>query len=127
MECMDESEQEEGNINLSFCNTVLLLAHPGSPCNITQALEDAEMTLEQDSGDEAHKSESSMAFCPRNRPRSSLKVLLAVGPEGGWTPFELTMFEEFGFRAVGLGSRPLRTDVALVALISQVKEFLRDW
>lgn len=42
--------------------------------------------------------------------------LLAVGPEGGWTPFELDMLERSGFRRFSLGSRPLRTDVAIAAL-----------
>lgn len=47
----------------------------------------------------------------------SLPLVLAVGPEGGWVPFELSLFEERGFAPVSLGPRPLRTEVAVPALI----------
>ena len=42
----------------------------------------------------------------------------AVGPEGGWSDYELRMFEAAGFRRVSLGPRVLRTDTAVVALLS---------
>lgn len=51
-----------------------------------------------------------------NEKRPGGTPLLAVGPEGGWTPFELDMLEKAGFRRFSLGSRPLRTDVAIAAL-----------
>jgi len=44
------------------------------------------------------------------------KILLAVGPEGGWTDFETGMFEERGFKPIGLGSRILRSDTACIVL-----------
>ena len=50
------------------------------------------------------------------------RVLVAVGPEGGWIPFELDMFKAAGFRAVRLGSRILRTDIACIALLAMVQE-----
>jgi 16S rRNA (uracil1498-N3)-methyltransferase len=53
------------------------------------------------------------------------RVLLAVGPEGGWTEFELTLLQRHGFRAVGLGPRPLRSDTACVALLTLVHAALR--
>lgn len=46
------------------------------------------------------------------------RVLLAVGPEGGWTEEELGLFKDNGFFAFGLGPRVLRTDTACVALLS---------
>lgn len=45
-------------------------------------------------------------------------ALVAVGPEGGWSPFEIEMLERLGFRRVSLGPRILRTDTAVVALLS---------
>lgn len=45
-------------------------------------------------------------------------VLLAVGPEGGWTPFELELLEQRGFRRFALGTRTLRTDTACIALLA---------
>ena len=51
-------------------------------------------------------------------------VLLAVGPEGGWTDEEVTLLEEHGFARYSLGSRILRTDTATIALLAQLmKEF----
>ena len=46
------------------------------------------------------------------------RVLLAVGPEGGWTDFERDLFARQGFRGIGLGPRTLRTDTACVALLA---------
>lgn len=46
------------------------------------------------------------------------RVLLAVGPEGGWNAFELRLLEAHGFVSVGLGSRILRTDTACVSLLA---------
>lgn len=48
------------------------------------------------------------------------RVLLAVGPEGGWTGYELGRFREAGFLEMSLGKRILRTDTAVVALLAQV-------
>ena len=46
--------------------------------------------------------------------------IVAVGPEGGWSDYELRMFEAAGFRCVSLGPRVLRTDTAVVALLAQL-------
>ena len=53
------------------------------------------------------------------------RVLLAVGPEGGWVPFELGLLRARGFAVAGLGSRTLRTDTACIGLLSIVAERLR--
>lgn len=54
------------------------------------------------------------------------RVLLAIGPEGGWNRFELALLEAHGFTSVSLGARPLRSDTACVALLTLVHEALRD-
>lgn len=43
--------------------------------------------------------------------------MLAIGPERGWTDFELDLLAKAGFEAISLGSRPLRTDIATYALL----------
>jgi RsmE family RNA methyltransferase len=53
------------------------------------------------------------------------RVLLAVGPEGGWNTFELDLLATHGFRGVGLGPRTLRSDTACVALLAVVHHALR--
>ena len=48
------------------------------------------------------------------------RILLAVGPEGGWIDFEVEKFIEHSFVPVSLGRRVLRTDTAVVALLAQL-------
>jgi RsmE family RNA methyltransferase len=54
-------------------------------------------------------------------PRSASRVLLAVGPEGGWDEFELGLLNERRFRLVSLGARTLRADTACVALLAALR------
>jgi len=42
------------------------------------------------------------------------KVLVAVGPEGGWLDYELDKFEEQGFCGFAMGARILKVDTAVV-------------
>ncbi len=53
------------------------------------------------------------------------KTLLAVGPEGGWMPYELEMFKAHGFEVFNMGPRILRTDTACVALLGMISEIQR--
>ena len=50
----------------------------------------------------------------------SQRVVLAVGPEGGFIPYEVEALERAGFRAVSMGERTLRVETAVVALLSQI-------
>lgn len=52
------------------------------------------------------------------------QALLAIGPEGGWVDFELDRFAACGFQGFTLGSRILRVDSAVPALLAQL-ELLR--
>jgi len=45
------------------------------------------------------------------------RAVIAVGPEGGWTEFELALLQAQKFVPVSLGARPLRVEVAVPALI----------
>lgn len=49
---------------------------------------------------------------------SSGEGLLAIGPEGGWSPFEVALFDRLGFRRLSLGERIFRTDTAVVGLLA---------
>jgi RsmE family RNA methyltransferase len=77
-----------------------LLADPSGEQNIFQCLEN-----------------TNMAF--------SSRILLSVGPEGGWTPYELELFTAHGFQVFNAGPRILRTDTACIALLSMVSEIQR--
>ena len=48
------------------------------------------------------------------------RLLLAVGPEGGWTEEEVELLEERSFMRYSLGGRILRTDTALIALLARL-------
>jgi len=52
--------------------------------------------------------------------------LLAVGPEGGWTDYEIALLQQHGFATIALGRRTLRADTACVALLALVHEALQD-
>ena len=49
---------------------------------------------------------------------SAKRVVLAIGPEGGWTPYELEHLTARGFQLFGMGQRILRTDTATIGLLS---------
>jgi RsmE family RNA methyltransferase len=69
---------------------------------------------------EAPKRMKEITF-PSNRERRRLVV--AVGPEGGWEePYELDMFEGLGFQQITMGTRVLRSDVAVVSLLGLAHE-----
>jgi RsmE family RNA methyltransferase len=50
--------------------------------------------------------------------RQGERMLLAIGPEGGWNRYELDLLAAHGFQPVGMGPRTLRTDTACVALLA---------
>lgn len=45
-------------------------------------------------------------------------LCLAIGPEGGWVPFELELLYQQGFLPVSLGERVLRSDLACISGLS---------
>src|SRR5688572_11797968 len=56
---------------------------------------------------------------------SGERVLIAIGPEGGWNEFELGLLEAHGFIRVGMGLRTLRVDTACAALLAITHAALR--
>src|SRR5271170_5278628 len=52
------------------------------------------------------------------------RIRLAIGPEGGWTPEEETLFATEGWTAVSLGPRILRAETAAIAAVSIVAALL---
>jgi RsmE family RNA methyltransferase len=55
--------------------------------------------------------------CPRSVDSS---VTLAVGPEGGFTAYEVDLLGAHGFTAVSLGMRRLAVESAVAALLSRL-------
>ncbi|WIO73200.1 16S rRNA (uracil(1498)-N(3))-methyltransferase [Porticoccaceae bacterium LTM1] len=55
--------------------------------------------------------------CPINIQQPTT---LAIGPEGGFIPYEVEKLEEAGFQAVTLGARILRVETAIPTLLSRL-------
>jgi 16S rRNA (uracil1498-N3)-methyltransferase len=51
-------------------------------------------------------------------PKSWRSLVLAVGPEGGWTDDELRWFAEQGWVSASLGRTILRTETAAIAAVA---------
>ena len=62
------------------------------------------------------------ARAPGGEENGNRRILLAIGPEGGWTEDEVELLEAKGFSRYSLGARILRTDTATVALIARLME-----
>jgi 16S rRNA (uracil1498-N3)-methyltransferase len=58
--------------------------------------------------------------------RGASRVLLAIGPEGGFTPAERAQAAEAGFTPVSLGRRVLRTETAGLAALAIVQHLAGD-
>jgi RsmE family RNA methyltransferase len=55
--------------------------------------------------------------CPRAVEQP---VTLAIGPEGGWIPYEVELLRASGLNPVQLGERILRVETAVTALLSRL-------
>ena len=61
------------------------------------------------------------ASTPLKPVPASTHVVLAIGPDGGWVPYEIELFSKNGFQPVSLGPRVLRGEVAVPAVLGAVR------
>lgn len=52
------------------------------------------------------------------------RVLVAIGPEGGWTEHELALLQEHDFICANIGWRTLKTETACVAVMAVINGIL---
>ena len=62
---------------------------------------------------------------PGDLKRAGQRVLMAVGPEGGWNDFELKLLAAHGFQRFDMGVRTLRSDTACVAALALIDDLVR--
>jgi 16S rRNA (uracil1498-N3)-methyltransferase len=55
-----------------------------------------------------------------------LPVVLAIGPEGGWTEAEISAATAAGFSEISLGAAILRTETAVCAALAAVQYALGE-
>ena len=54
-------------------------------------------------------------------------IVLAIGPEGGWSARDLAILRGNGFEGLRLGPRVLRTETAGIAAIAALQACLGDF
>ena len=58
--------------------------------------------------------------------RSRGRVLVAIGPEGGWVEYEVGLFRQQGFSDFNIGCRILKVDTAVVNIHGRVMALLEN-
>ncbi len=57
--------------------------------------------------------------------KTSHRIIIAIGPEGGWVDFELEIMDRTGFKLFKLSNSTLRVENAVVAAIAQIEHIVR--
>ncbi len=52
------------------------------------------------------------------------RLVIALGPDGGWVPFEIDLLSKHGFHPISLGPRVLRGETAVPAVIGALRPTL---
>ena len=97
-----------------------------SPPEIAQPLElRAAVTLEGATRIVSAESEEQLSLKQALESHSAeAGVIVAVGPEGGWTPAELKLFQQSGWMSASLGDTILRAETAAIAAIAVISSEL---
>lgn len=70
--------------------------------------------------------DTSDPFPPPNEPVTTRDIVLAIGPEGGWSDAERELLAKAGATPLALGSRVLRAETAVFAGVSVLQHRLGD-
>ncbi len=97
-----------------YADALKFLAHPGEETTSLEALAKPSVCAS-----EGFRVQGSGGLNADSRPAAH-RPLLAVGPEGGWTEYELAQFDACGFLRLSMGPRILRTDTACIALLGRL-------
>jgi 16S rRNA (uracil1498-N3)-methyltransferase len=95
--------------------TRILLSETEQSTTLTAALEKAESAT---TNRVPHPSRSHREGWDVNSSPTCITHAIAIGPEGGWTPEEITLFTQHQWQPVTLGPRILRAETAAIAAIA---------
>lgn len=73
------------------------------------------------------EAELTLAGLAQTRPAPDTRIVIAIGPEGGWSPGDLALLRGAGFTGLRLGPRVLRTETAGVAAIAALQATCGDF
>ncbi len=60
-------------------------------------------------------------FPPPAAAPTDTRLVVAIGPDGGWVPYEVELLRAHGFSPVSLGPRVLRVEVAVPAVLAALR------
>jgi 16S rRNA (uracil1498-N3)-methyltransferase len=96
--------------------TRILLSETEQALTLTAALE---LSLTGSTAGVSHPSQPHRdGWDEESSPATSITHALAIGPEGGWTPEEMSLFTQHQWQPVTLGPRILRAETAAIAAIA---------
>lgn len=99
-----------------------LILGPQSFSGFLETRDESEMLILSEAGGQ-HLRDLLVKASPNPSIRGIPRVVLLVGPEGGWDKEEVRLAEEKGFTAVSLGRRILRSETAALAALAMVQIF----
>lgn len=100
--------EREHLATLAHATTLKLVAHPGG-------VELAELCTSIQ-----REQEESLHGATLHNGRAYSEIVMAIGPEKGWSEPEVHLLTERGFHQIGLGQRVMRVELALVFLCGQL-------
>lgn len=62
-----------------------------------------------------------LAAEPARAMPTEKRLVIAIGPDGGWVPYEIDLLARHGFEPISLGDRVLRGEVAVPAVIAALR------
>lgn len=103
-----------------------VVAHPPSASLPLQPVRIATLPKLLVTNDEELPSQSQPQSQPQQQPQPQARIVVAVGPEGGWEDDEVQLLVSKGFQLCSLGPRILRTDMAVPVLLGLAHDWVRQ-
>ena len=90
------------------------------PAHLPEALAGSEAASLRILLSETEEDQSLLRILEKENQAGPREILLAIGPEGGWTRGEIGLFTAAGWQSASLGPRILRVETAAIAALAVV-------